>query len=543
MGAYLSRRNLLRAGAGVAAAAGLAGCGDGGPAARAGDNAKVRLPDHVPYKGVAADLPATDKGVLAGYFHYPEHPRPAAPDGPPAKGPSIRVMTITYNPVPPPAGKNPMWRRLNETLGTDLEFEISPATDYAQKFPLTIAGGQLPDGMLVLPTAAAQSQMMPALFEDLSPHLSGPAVRAYPYLANIPAKSWADSVIAGGLYGLPMPRLNSGSAMMYRADIFAKKGVDPHPGSFREFFRLCTDVSDPKHAKYAIGDPLFALYFVLEMVGGANLWREKGGRFTYWVEELDLLHRALDAMRQLVKAGAVHPDGFTIAGNAKTKDWFGTGQTAVNYDGITGWNNYLDQYGATDPDFAIDAMVAPGFDGGPGTHWAGLSSFAMLCLKKAPRQRIEQLLRAFDLMAAPFGTDHYLLRKYGVPGHDFHWKGHDPLLTPEGVLDIGLPTGFTTDAPQSIYYPKNTDAVRKQYAFQQRATAVLVPNSAEGLYSETDVTLGGAAVELLREGPIKGYMRGSTDWGELRDAVRDWRRKVGDKARAEFEKAYEDLHA
>ncbi|MDX6353750.1 MAG: putative aldouronate transport system substrate-binding protein [Streptomyces sp.] len=540
MGAHLTRRNVLLAGLATAALPVLAACGDGAVEVSLSDNADVRLPDYVPFRDVRPDLLGTKAGVLNGYYHYPKHPLAAAPDGPPAEGPSIDVMTLTYSPVPPPVSKNPMWRKLNKSLGTDLNYEIVPVSNYPVKFPLTVAGGDLPDAMLVLPSAPRQPAMLNALFEDLSPYLSGSGVRRYPYLANIPSSSWGPLVIAGGLYGLPMPRANSGSAMFYRADIMKQKGLDPDPKSFKDFLQLCKDVSDPKHAKYANGDPTVTLDFVLEMLRGANNWRENNGRFTWWLEESDILHQALDAMRQLVKAETFHPDGFTTVG--KFKDWFGNGQIAINYDGLSAWNQYLVQYGATDPKLDIDAMVAPGFDGGAGSHWAGHTNFAMLSLKKAPRERIEQLLRAFNLLASPFGTDHYLLRKYGVDGHDFEYKGTDPMLTPIGTQDTGLPTTFTTDAPQSIYYPQGTEPVRRQYEFQKRAVDILVTDPSYGLYSETNTTLGNTLQQDIIEGPLKGYMRGNAGWSDIQDAVAHWRRGGGDKMRDEFEKYWASLH-
>ncbi|MFC8077748.1 ABC transporter substrate-binding protein [Streptomyces sp. NPDC057307] len=540
MSAHLTRRNVLLAGLATAAVPGLAACGDGVAARPLAQNGNVRLPDHIPYRGALPDLPASKAGVLGGYFHYPKRPVAAAPDGPPAKGPAINVMTLTYTPVPPPVSKNPMWRQLNESLGTDLDFEIVPAANYPVKFALTIAGGNLPDAMLVLPVAPQQPAMLNALFEDLAPHLSGSAVHRYPYLANIPSSSWQPMVLAGGLYGLPMPRANSGSAMMYRADILKRKDLDPEPKSFKDFLQLCKDVSDPKHAKYAVGDPRTTLFFVLEMLHGANYWRQRGGRFTWFLEESDILHQALDAVRQLVKAQTLHPDGFTTLG--KFKDWFGNGQIAINFDGLTAWNQNLTQYGATDKNFDVDAMLAPGFDGGRGTHWAGPTNFAMLCLKKAPEQRIEQLLRAFNLMASPFGTDHYLLRKYGVEGHDFAFKGPDPVLNPVGALDTGLPTNFVTDAPQATYYPPDAEPVRRQHRFQQRAVDILVPDDSYGLYSETNVTYGQTAREEIIEGPLKGYMRGNAGWGDVQDAVQNWRRTIGDKMRREFEQHWASVH-
>jgi putative aldouronate transport system substrate-binding protein len=540
MGAYLTRRNLLRAGLGVAAGASLAACGDGGPAVPLAENAHVKLPDFVPYKGVKPDLPGTSAGVLNGFLHYPKNPAKAFPGGPPAKGPSVNFMTLIYSPVPPPLSRNKLWQGVNKTVGTDVNFEIVPVIDYPTKFSLTIAGGDLPDGMLFLPTAPQRPDTLRALFEDLSPYLSGSAVREYPYLANLPTKAWRDTVYNGGIYGLPMPRLNSGSVMFYRADILKEKSLDPNPRSFKEFLQLCKELSDPRKNKYACGDPLVTFYFVMEMLHSANEWGEKNGEFTWYLEDTDRVKQGLDAMRQLVKARVIHPDGFTVEG--KFKDWFGNGQIALNYDGATAWNDYLRAYKPTNPKLDIGGMVAPGFDGGRGSHWAGLSSFAMLALKKAPKQRVEQVLRVLNALAAPFGTDAYLERKYGVPGDSFDYKGSDPILNPAGTLESTLPTNFATDAPQALYFPEDPSVVPRQYDFQKRAVEILVNRGDEGLYSETDTTLGGTAKTLIYEGPLQGYMSGRSSWRDFEDAMRSWRTSVGDKIRADYEKYFASLH-
>ncbi|MFC7586105.1 hypothetical protein ACFQYP_21955 [Nonomuraea antimicrobica] len=90
--------------------------------------------------------------------------------------------------------------------------------DYPSKVAVIIAGGDLPDAMAVRHEIPQRPAMLNALFEDLSEHLSGPAVREYPYLANIPTAHWRATVYNGGIYGLPMPRANVGSVMFYRAD-------------------------------------------------------------------------------------------------------------------------------------------------------------------------------------------------------------------------------------------------------------------------------------------------------------------------------------
>ncbi|TDC72315.1 extracellular solute-binding protein [Streptomyces hainanensis] len=529
-----SRRSLLRGGLGVAAGLAVAGCGEGPDLPPARLNADVELPEYLPYQGVEVPFPGTADGVLNGYPHYPAEPTVAFPDGPPARGPGISIMTLIFNPVPPPVDRNTHWRALNESLGTDLSFEIVPVADYNNKLAVVVAGGDLPDALAVQPQTAQRPAMFHALFQDLSDHLSGGAVRDYPFLANIPTPAWRTTVYNGGIYGLPMPRAAAGSAMYYRADLVRERSLNPRPGSFAEFEELCRGLTDPDRHRYAVGDPLTTFYFVMEMLGAPNKWGEENGRFTYFLES-PVVEEALEAMRRLVSAGVVHPDGFNVLN--MFKDWFGSGQTAINYDGVAGWNDYYRAYAAGAEDFALDAMVAPGFDGGPGTHWAGQPSYATLVLKKAPSDRIAQLLRAFNALAAPFGTDAYLQRKYGVRGVDHELDGTDPILTDTGTIETTLPTLFVTDAPPALYLPEWPDVVRTQHDFQRRAVDVLVRNPAVGLYSDTDTTVGGQ-LELRLFDELRAIMRGRSATSTWRDTVAEWRREAGDTIRAEYEESW-----
>ncbi|TDC07299.1 ABC transporter substrate-binding protein [Nonomuraea longispora] len=537
MGAHVTRRDLLRTSLGAAAGLALTACGDGGPAIPLADNAKVRLPEYIPYQGITPDLPGTLE-VLDGHLHYPAEPVTAFPGGPPAKGPAISIMTMTFSPVPPPIERNTYWQALNRSLGTKLRLEIAPIADYPSKFPVIIAGGDLPDAMAVRQEIPQRPAMLNALFQDLSEHLSGSAIHEYPYLANLPTASWRTTVYNGGIYGLPMPRASVGSVMFYRADRMREKSLDPNVRDFREFRQLCTELNDPRRSRYALGDPLTTLYFVLEMLGVPNQWRETQGRFTSWLED-ERLPQGLDAVRQLAQAGLLHPDAFSVAG--KFKDWFGSGQIAIHYDGNAAWNDFYRRYAQDTPGFAIDGMLAPGFDGGPGTHWTGASSFAMLAFKKAPRERIRQLLRACNALAAPFGTDAYKLRKYGVEGVDHELNGADPILTPTGGVETTVPTIFITDSPMSLYFPENPDVVPAQHAFQKRAAEVLVRDPSEGLYSETDVTVGGPLMETMRN-ELKAIMQGRKSVSSWTHTMRSWRRESGDRIRSEYERYWESIN-
>ncbi|OON80124.1 substrate-binding domain-containing protein [Streptomyces tsukubensis] len=536
------RRTFLASALGVGAGLALTGCGDFRPRPARLANATAKLPTYIPYRGVPTSMPATKGGVSAGYSHFPTVPARAFPDGPPAKGPAIDIMNLIFNPVPPPVENNTMWQELNRYVGCDLRFEITPVGDYPQKFAVTLAGGDLPDAMLMLPpdqNSAATPDMLDTLFEDLTPHLSGDNIRDYPYLANIPTESWAPCVRNGGIYALPMPRPVSGGPTYTRLDLLKKKDLDPNPKTWREFLRLCEDVTDPRAHQYALGDPTTTWNLVMQMLGAPNWWREERGAFTHFYET-DECKQAIDAVHRLKKAGVMHPDAFGVVG--RFKDWFGNGQIVMHPDAPAAWNDLYTTYAPVTKGLDVGYMMPPAWDDStPGGQWQGRANYATLIIKKAPRARVKQILRAMNALAAPFGTDGYLLRKYGVRGPDHTVKGPDPALTPKGTAETYLPTIFATDSPFTLYYPQKPEIVPTQYAFQEEAVEQLIPNPAEALYSATDAKLSklfNTNFDSLR----KGIMQGRNRLGEWDDAVKEWRTKAGDRMRAEYEQAWETRH-
>ncbi|MFI6948136.1 substrate-binding domain-containing protein [Streptomyces sp. NPDC050422] len=539
MNSALSRRGFLAGAAGITAGMTLAGCGDGGPSVPLSANADVRLPTYIPYEGVPTSMPGTPEGITPAYLHYPADPVKAFPDGPPAKGPGIDIMTLIFNPVPPPVNRNVMWQALNKSVGTDLDFMITPVGDYPNKFAVTIAGGDLPDAMLMLLTSAiATPEMLGSLFQDLSEHLSGDSIRDYPYLANIPTASWAPCVFNGGIYALPMPRQLSGNPNYTRLDLFKKAGVDPNPKSWHEFAQMCKDITDPKANRYAMGDSVTAFNFVMQMLNGPNKWREEKGKFT-WSYETEEAKETLNAVRSLTKAGTFHPDTYTVTG--KVKEWFGSGRIAMTWDAPSAANDFYTNYAPATEGFELGYMKAPGWDGGDAAQWQGGANYAVLIIKKAPKERIKQILRAMNALAAPFGTDGYLLRKYGVHGTDHTLKGTDPVLTTQGQAEVTLPTIFATDAPAVQYYPAKPESVPAQYVFQKKVVPHLVPDPSEALRSPTNSRKGGLFQSTLDDTRM-GIMQGRLPLKEWDELIGRWRREMGDTIRAEYEQAWEAAH-
>ncbi len=83
--------------------------------------------------------------------------------------------------------------------------------------------------------------------------------------------------------------------------------------------------------------------------------------------------------------------------------------------------------------------------GGTPTFWANSGSLGFSSLKKASPDRIKQMLRILNYLAAPPGSSEYLLMNYGLK--DVHWTPDDkgnPILNARGKTDATVPFKYIT---------------------------------------------------------------------------------------------------
>lgn len=534
----VSRRALLRGmGAMTLAAAStsfLSACGGGGGAANTAEaNARVKLPTHVPYSGVTPDLPAGED-LLPGFYRYPENLVTAITGKPGAGAGKVSILVDTFTPVPPPLGDNAYWQALNDRIGAELAFNIVPDSDYSTKVTTTIAGGDLPD-MVMLPSWTPDLPgVLRAKFADLTPYLSGDAVEEYPFLANIPEFSWRPMIANGGIHGLPTPRASIGEIMFVRDDLVAARSLNPEPGNHKEFVELCEGLTDAKAGRWALGDTGLggggALLFLLESFGVPNGWSEKDGKFTNAVETEEYTE-ALAALVAMVENGLFHPDTFS-ATFQQGRDWFGTGKIAMKVDGYAAWDILLGTY----PGIDVGGLLAPAHDGnGSGRHFTGKGSFAVTGIKKGDEKRVRQMLAIANWMAAPIGTTEHLFRKFGVDSTDHTMRAGLPTLTRTGETNVKIPMQYLVDQP-AILGPGDRAVVDKQYAFHKEVAPLLVPDPTVGLYSPVNASKGSVLSKTLNNARSE-IVRGNQPVSSWADVVRQWRNDGGDQVRGEFEKA------
>lgn len=530
----VGRRQLMLGTAGAAVGATFLGaCSTTSTSGNNPAGEAVKPPTYVPYTGVKPDLPADEKlDVPAGYFHYPADPATFV-EGEIGKGGEIQML-LQASSISVPEDRNQRWQALNKAMNVKMKFSIATSADYLNKLQVTLAGGQLPDVAQIIPVPQLPNVLKTG-FADLSEYLSGDAIKDYPGLAAIPSYAWRLPTVNGKIYGVPQTRAVAGLICSTRQDVLDKLGITPQVNSGQDFVDLCKELRSKKGNIWAFGSlpPNWVMPYVMEMMGAPNQWREEGGKFTS-IYESDRVEDALEVVRKLWADDLIHPDSFSKP--ASNINWWKAGTTILYFQDFAGWPSYTKQF----PEMKFGVVPAMKWEGGglaakrvgPGAY------YAFTAFKKASEDRIKELLRLANYVAAPFGTKEHLLANYGVADVDYKLNGPDPVTTETGTAEA-LPLGYVSSTSfVNLYVAGNTDSVKAQHEYLTKVMANVNPDPTVGLYSETFQTAG--AIEQKRlldlQGEIIQGRRKVSDWAP---AVDEWRTKVGDKARSEFAQAFE----
>jgi putative aldouronate transport system substrate-binding protein len=537
MSASLSRRTLLRlaGGTAVAAAAGpsLSACSSTPASSQQQQNAKVELPAYIPYQGVTPDLAPTKDGVMSGFLHYPATPVVGVPDRPGTGSEELTAFIQQFRPIPPLATRNEYWRNVNDKLGVTLNLQMVPSANYADKLP-TVLSGELPDYTMIVNTPNLP-QLMAAKCQNLSEFLTGDAIKDYPMLANLRPEAWRTTVFNGGIFGIPIPRERAGVIWFTRVDIVKAHGLNPAPATYAEFKELAKGVTNPKENRWAFHGPAAVRDLILRMMGAPVGWQEEGGKFTS-INELEQTKQAISDTRELVKAGYFHPDTFTDG--APFKDWIGGGRVVMVSDNYSAWPQYVTQYLKPKSPVQFDGMLPPKYaaDSKPNLG-RGVPSFSTTVFKKTDdKERVKLMLRVANYLAAPFGTQEYLINRYGKEGVDYTMVNGDPILTSKGEVEHTAEFYRIADAPWPLYEPGHPDETKKEYAYQVKAVPMTVPNPADALYSETWSRKRNTLTTLLDDS-LSEILQGRKDISSWDDTLDRWRKQGGDQIRKEYEEA------
>jgi len=191
----------------VLSACGLASRPSAGTPAATTGSGKAKIPAYIPVQdGPQPDLAARADGVDAGYFKVPQTLFKSVKQAP-GKGEDVTLMTNLIQGAVVALDQNSAWQAVNADMGLTVRQRLYGSGDYRNGLATTIAGGDLPDTIYNSPQKYIPNlpSFLQAQCADLSPYIAGDAVKDYPNLANIPSPCWAETIVSGAVYGVPVP--------------------------------------------------------------------------------------------------------------------------------------------------------------------------------------------------------------------------------------------------------------------------------------------------------------------------------------------------
>jgi putative aldouronate transport system substrate-binding protein len=539
MSAGLSRRGLLSSAAiGALAVTGLptlAACsGKKSATAKGGAvaSSKLQLPTYVPAQVPVPDLPGSSEGLDAGYLRAPSGLTTSVATTP-GDGRKITALTETFTTPAPAMDQNAYWQELNKRLGSELDMTIV-VDDYPSKFNALVASDSLPDLVWFPPNQGLQNvpQLLAAKFLDLTPYLSGDAVKKYPNLANLPTYSWKTSVVDGKIYGVTVTYGAFGQVYLINEDFWKPAGGAQFSGA-DDFLAKAKTLLDAKNNKYVLEPAYYNhLQQFCRWFGAPNTWQPAGGKLTHQIET-DEFAAALEFAVKVFQAGLFWPD----PNLSTTPEKVAGGALGAYVQSFPGF--ILD---SKTVDFPLGAIVPfPAVSGAKPTFYHGYGSVGFTAItKKAGTARVETMLKVLDYLAAPFGTTEAEFINFGVEGTHFTRDGAgNPKLNAKGeaeVLTTWQPASFLMNSPEYLYLPGHEDRTKLIHDVETQALAMMGTNPCLGHYSDTDTNKGAGLTSKLRTA-LEDIIAGRQPLSNL-DAVRkDWRSKGGDAIRGEYEKA------
>ncbi|MBV9581576.1 MAG: extracellular solute-binding protein [Chloroflexi bacterium] len=500
----------------------------------------VTLPTYAPLPALKADLPGTDL-VPDGYLAFPKTTFQSVTSTP-GSGGDVTWMTYTFVPNAP-MEDNAMWQAVNTQVGATLRMQLTAYADYQSRLSTVLAGGDLPDVVYIPGLQPELGQLLRTKFADLTPYLSGDAVKDYPNLGNLPTLAWKNTVFNNAIYAVPTAFVPFFWVLWSRQDMLDQVGAAP-PATADDFKRVLGELLHAQTDTWGIAshvdnafdvwNPSGGLYAA--MFGAPNQWSEAGGKFTRTFET-EQFKSAVGFARDLYAAGLYDPDSLTYNILSK-RTKYASGRFAYDFDGMTidMWNNAK----KANPAAMLHQPVPPPGDGSHGHYWFGSGAFGFTAIRQAAPERIKEILRIMNYLAAPIGSEEYLLTNFGVKGVDFDFDANgNPTPTAKGQTDT-MPWGGAAATvprpPRPLFNPLDPEFARVIQNDDKMMAAVGVSDPSTGLYSATNADKGNELNQAMLDG-ITEIVKGTQPVASLDQLVQDWRTHGGDQIRAEMEQA------
>ena len=515
-----------------------------------GKNAAV-MPTYIPPKlSAPPDYHSSDSRITDGYDKYPANPAKSWTKDPPGMGSTVNAFMVAYYPPSTQYDDNPTWHEVNRQLNANVQFNTVRSADYPVKIGTIMAGNDLPD-IIHIYNGISAAPNLPDFFKarcaDLTPYLAGDAVKDYPNLAAIPSYAWFNSLCAidGKLYQWPIHRYLPLLGNYMVSDVYDPKfGKGYVPRDLDDWNRMLREVNDPNGGMWAMGAApgpprFFGIYGYSAMFGAPNNWRlESDGKLTKDLETEEM-KATIGWMHDTWQAGLWYPNSLQLS-DSRT-DGFVPGHYATTIEAFgNSWNDFWRRGLQLNPQrhFGFIPPFRASANNPPQALLTG-GFISTNVMRQASPDRIKELLRILDWLAAPFGTQEDLLLSYGLAGTDYTLDSdNQPKPTQTGTTNAGyVPWRYLAQFPYVQYQADLPDYAKIMFDAETIQVNAGVVDPTLGYYSATNYAKGRLAEMNFRQAAVD-IVVGRRPMSDYDQVVADWRNTGGEQSRKEYLDAF-----
>ncbi len=466
----------------------------------------------------------------------------------PGSGDKVRMLTISYSPPPTEKNSNTYWQELEKRLGVEWDPTLIPVASYGEKTAAIIASGDMPELFYLLITSSAPiiaKSISQGAFTDLTPYLSGDAIKDYPNLALYPSYLWDNVRVAGKIYGVPKPVLRSNDTSFYRTDWLKKLGLsDPKTTDDVHNMLVAMSKNDPDGNGNADtwGTTAYSgswnMFVWNQMFSVPYGWRlNDDGTLTNQIET-DEYRQSLEFTQRLQADGAFHPDAVSMEYDV-AKDSFVSGKVGLYDDGFAAFfgDGSLVQQGQKFNKATFAPLITASANGKPGVTYAGQGFFGSMGIPSSVKDegRVKELLRVMDYLCAPFGSEESNFLRYGLAEHHDVKPDGSMVKNDKGASDISaLVYPFLSE--NYFYYPGVEGEAERAQQLNEQMAKVAITNPAAGLVSPTSIAKSAELAQLGTDS-VTAIVTGRESIDSLDSYIQQWKSRGGDDIRRELEAA------
>ena len=457
----------------------------------------------------------------------------------------VSVMSLTFNGSPVP-DDNVLVKSLEDYVNYDIEWTWILDADYTDKISTMIAGGTLPEIVLLKNLDSNTIQNCRAgAFWDLTDYL-----KDYENLSKINETILNNTMIDGRVYGIPRTRALMRDGIVYRQDWLSNVGLDV-PTNLEEFedvLRAFT-FEDPDgngkddtwglvSTKASTSFDEIAIWF-----GAPNGWGEDENGNLQPMFMTDEYFESMNWLKGLYDEGILNSDFVTLE-NSGAKDAFKAQQSGVYLGGVDEANAYYTYFESQNIEAPMTVTAA--IETPAGKVAVSTDGFSgMLAISKEKVKTEEDLKRCLTFLDKL--NDEYCanLFNYGIEEVDYD-KNEDGMVKKKssGIISLGDNDGFNqimmNVVEENVYDQEPVNELAGAIMdVQEENEKYLVANPGKPLLrtSETYNSTGAQLDQMIADARIQ-YIVGELDENGWNQTIESWKQQGGTAVIEEVNESY-----